>query len=67
MPHSRYPTSGFFVSMLCLSDALFLASRLLESSACIACMDLHAKSCSTFPRSGHTEPGPARSMHLHEK
>jgi len=30
-------------------------------------MDLHAKSCTTFPCSGHTERGAAHSMHLHEK
>jgi len=67
MPHSRCLTSGFFMSLLCLSETLFLASRFIKSRACIACMDLHAKSCTTFPRSGHTERGPALSMHLHEK
>jgi len=67
MPHSRCPTSGFFVSMLCLSNALFLASRILKSSACIACMDLHAKPCIVLHRSGHTGRGSDRIMHLHEK
>jgi hypothetical protein len=66
-PHRRCLTSGFFVSSLCLSEALFLASRFVKSDACIARMDLHAKSCTIFPRSGHTGRGFARIMHLHEK
>jgi len=67
MPHSRCPSSGFFVSVLCLSEALFLASRFVKSDACIACMDLHEKTCSAYPRSAHTGRGPACIMHLHEK
>ncbi|WP_425047395.1 ogr/Delta-like zinc finger family protein [Pantoea agglomerans] len=67
MPHSRCLTSGFFMSVLCLFEALFLASRFVKSDACIACMDLHAKSCTAFYRSAHTRRGSARIMHLHEK
>jgi hypothetical protein len=67
MPYSRCPTSGFFVSVVCLSEALFLASRFVRSDACIACIDLHAKSCTAFPCSGHTGRGSDRIMHLHEK
>ncbi len=43
MPHSRCLTSGFYVPVLCLFEALFLASRFVKSDACIARMDLHAK------------------------
>jgi len=53
--------------MFCLSDALFLASRFVKSRACIACMDLHAKSCTAFSHSGHNGRGSVRIMHLHEK
>ncbi|QDP12975.1 hypothetical protein B9Q16_23985 [Pantoea ananatis] len=55
------------MSVLCLSENLFLASRFTKSSACIVCMDLHAKSCATFHHSAHTRRGSARIMHLHEK
>jgi len=67
VPHSRCPTSGFFVPRLCLSEAFFLASRFLKRRACIARMDLHAKKCTALPRSGHTGRGPDHIMHLHEK
>jgi len=62
-PHSRCPTSGFFVSVLCLSEALFLASRFVKSDACIASMNLHEKPCTAFPRSGYTGRGSDRIMH----
>jgi len=55
------------MSVLCLSEALFLASRFVKSDACIACMDLHEKTCTAFHRSGHAGRGPARIMHMHEK
>jgi len=55
------------MSVLCLSEALFLASRFVKSDACIACMDLHAKPCIVLHRSGHTGRGSDRIMHLHEK
>ncbi len=67
MPHSRCLTSGFCVPVLCLFEALFLASRFVKSRACIACMDLHAKLCIALHRSGHTGRGFDRIMHLHEK
>jgi len=55
------------MSVLCLSEALSLASRFVKSDACIVCMDLHEKTCTAFHRSGQTGRGPARIMHLHEK
>ncbi|MGC1052109.1 SIR2 family protein [Pantoea agglomerans] len=55
------------MSVLCLSEALFLASRFVKSDACIACMHLHAKPCIALHRSGHTGRGSDGIMHLHEK